>query len=51
MLWQGDRGHMPQAGHGKSPMVTDEVNVSIIEPNSINVTVTTIHNYITSVNI
>ena len=42
---------MPQAGYGKSPKVTDEVNVSLIVPNSINVIVTTIHDYITSVNI
>ena len=47
----GDRGHMPQAGRGKSPMVTHEVNVSLIVPNSINVIVTTIHYYITSINI
>ena len=50
-MWQGDRGHMPQAGYGKSPMVTDVVNVSLIVPNSINVIITRIDDYITSVNI
>ena len=47
----GDRGHIPEARRGKSPMVTDEVNVSLIVPNSINVIVTTIYDYITYVNI
>ena len=42
---------MPQDGGGKSPMVTDKVNVSLIVPNSINVIVTTIHDYFTFVNI
>ena len=42
---------MPQASRGKSPMVTDEVNVSLIVPNRIIVIVTTIHDYITYVNI
>ena len=51
ILWQGDHGHMPQAGRGKSPMVMHEVNVSLIVPNSINVIVTKIHDYITYVNI
>ena len=40
-----------QADHGKSPMVSHQVNVSVIVPNSINVIVTTIHDYITVVNI
>ena len=42
---------MPQVGCGKSPMVTYEVNFSLIVPNRINVIVTTIHDYITFVNI
>ena len=51
ILWQGDCDHMPQAGHGKSPMAKHEVNVSLIVPNRINLIVTTIHDYITSINI
>ena len=43
VLWQADRG--------KSPMVSHQVNVSVIVPNSINIIVTTIHDYITVVNI
>ena len=51
ILWQGDHGRMPQDGCGKSSMVMNEVNVSFIVPNSINVIVTIIHDYITYVNI
>lgn len=50
-MTSGDRGHIPQDDCGNSPMVTHEVNVSLIVPNSINVIVTTIHDYFTSVNL
>ena len=50
-MWQGDHDHMPQVARGKPPMVMGEVNVSLIVPNRINVIVTTIHDYITYVNI
>ena len=42
---------MLEVGRGKSPMVMDEVNVSLIVPNSINVIVNTNQDYITYVNI